>query len=52
MSRIGEHWLELFNGPLIVILRAIPRAQVARTREELLNRVVMTGRQSGQHVYS
>ena len=51
-SRIGEHYVEPCNAPTIVILRTIPRAQVTRTREELLNRVVMTGKQSGQHVYS
>ena len=51
-SQIGEHGLEPFDALIIGVLRDTPRAQVARTREELLNRVVMTGGQSGQHVYS
>ena len=51
-SQIGEHRLEPFDALIIGVLRDTPRAQVARTREELLNRVVMTGGQSGQHVYS
>ena len=32
-GQIGEHWTRLNDAPIIVALRSIPRAQVARTRE-------------------
>ena len=51
-SQIGEHGLEPFDALIIGVLRDTPRAQVARTREELLNSVVITDGPSGQHVSS
>ena len=42
----------LFESDINVSLRSILRAQVTRTRGELLNSVCMTDRPSGQHVSS
>ena len=52
ITAFGPTCENLFESDINVSLRTILRAQVARTRGELLNSVCMTDRPSGQHVSS